>query len=820
MATMMTQKWRNARRILCSATLVWTLSVFAEAAHSQSRQFESSTELPVSLYNVEIGTEKMLEFNLPDGTQGAVEAKLELLVDDIDEAAEALLFVNEHGPIAWPASILGEGKHLGAVPIPLDMLKRGKNVFTFVFADDLRESTMGFVVLKAGLRLYSHKRAVRKERAAAAREAYRNEILGTEGLISYWPLDEIKGTTARDIVGKRNALLRKCTTGRTGVAGECVEFDGAKSVMLVDAELLAAALNGAGGITLELWIVPDSAPEDTQGIVTLRGRQDYGSTITRQKSSVSGSIRTEKESVEAVSGTIPDYSHRRFSHVVLVGDFEKGTLVFYIDGVRAGGTSRPGYANTRAVYGGTATDATTFGAANINCAGAFAGLIDEIAIYRRPLDPETIEKHHELGRHSAATAEAARSKLTAGDIPGWRLSESNISCRAIETPKYPWPTIWDFCPANIVELADGTWITNRAQRSKDRGRSWTKDQALGSSGRNGEGLLRLTNGELGMYYSQGWDLATAVGNGSSVYYFRWSSDEGETWSEPVRITLPGAMAGLAGEMFTMKDGRLVLTTYSQFLPRLGLWGGSYGTYKGHRIKTESEGHFGCMEVVRVYYSDDFGRSWQTCDGWIMGFRADAKERWTDSFTEPTCIELNDGSLFMMGRTLVGRAYAARSSDRGHTWGYAYPTELVASYSPGRLVRLPQTGDLVYIWNQISREENNRGLRRSRLSSAVSKDGGKTWGHFKNIAAIKSLADTTRVPVDPSLTPRWGDDEIGELPEDFKMWHYPTATVMGEELFLGVAVTWFGIGKTEYGEEEVIWRGAALTWIIPVNWFYE
>jgi hypothetical protein len=58
--------------------------------------------------------------------------------------------------------------------------------------------------------------------------------------------------------------------------------------------------------------------------------------------------------------------------------------------------------------------------------------------------------------------------------------------------------------------------------------------------------------------------------------------------------------------------------------------------------------------------------------------------------------------------------------------------LASSYSPCRLGILPGTGDMVVIWNQVSREEIRKGLRRCRLSSAVSSDGGRTWAHFKNI----------------------------------------------------------------------------------------
>ena len=814
MTTITTKTRRGRTGLLCAMALACLLTGFAADVRAGSRLFESSTTLPVSLYGVAVGTEKVLEFDLPEGAQGAAEATLELLVDDIDEPAEALLFLNDHGPIAWPASILGEGEHLGAVPIPLDKLRAGKNVFRFVFADDLGGSTMGYVILKAGLRLDSEGRAEREEKAAAASEAYRNEILKTEGLVSYWPLDAAKGGTAPDVADNRDASLRNCIAARVGVASECVNFNGQDSVMLVDAESLASALNGAPAITVELWIAPDRNRTVAQDVMTLRGRENYGSVTTLEGLALKAFMRAAKEAIPAAFGQL---TARRFSHVVLIGDFEKGTLGLYVDG--AGGFSARDFAGKQARYGGNTTP-TSFGAANAECSNAFAGLIDEVAIYRRALDQETIQRHYELGLRSAEAARTSGTKLTAGDLPGTGLSY--IACRARNDARSPWPVIDGFYPGNIIELADGTWLTEQGQKSKDRGRTWSSSEPLfihGGQKYYGFGILRLPSGDLGMYYDRGWSLATAIGNGNSNWFFHRSSDEGKTWSEPVKITLDGATAGLSGTMFALKDGRLVVTTYSQFLPRQGLWGGSWGTYKGHRIKTESEGHFGEMEVGRVYTSDDFGRSWKACDGWIMGWR-EGPEKWTDSFTEPSCVELGDGRLFMMGRSLVGRIFACESTDRGDTWGYAYPTELMSSFSPGRLVRLPGTGDLLYIWNQISREENRRGLRRSRLSSAISKDGGKTWTHFKNIAAIKSLADKTRIPPDPLMTPCWANDDVGEVPEDFEMWHYPAATVMGDELFLSVAHNKIRLTTAKDGKEEATEVGGALTWIIPVSWFCE
>ncbi|MFH0964587.1 MAG: sialidase family protein [Planctomycetota bacterium] len=376
-----------------------------------------------------------------------------------------------------------------------------------------------------------------------------------------------------------------------------------------------------------------------------------------------------------------------------------------------------------------------------------------------------------------------------------------------------------FSFANIVRLRDGGLVTEGGMGSADNGRSWRRREGFKAPG--GIGLLRMPNGDLGTYRADRWDMVTALGNASNNWHFCRSSDEGASWSAPVKITIDGLTQGLAGTMFNLADGkRTLLFTYSQFLgSRFDKRGASWGTLKGVRFQTETEGHFPLAEVARAYYSDDSGRTWQACDGWIMGWREGGK--WTDAFTEPDAVELGDGRIYCIGRTLTGRLYRAVSEDRGHSWWPgAQPMPLMAPYSPGRILRLPKTGDLLVVWNQHSREEIRKGFRRSRLSCAVSKDEGETWEHFRNLEAITSLAGVSRVPTEEDLTPVVGDDEVGELPEDYANFHYPAVAAVGNEVFIYYGWNRYAVGKGEDGEPTVVHPGGSRTRVLPVEWFYE
>lgn len=375
----------------------------------------------------------------------------------------------------------------------------------------------------------------------------------------------------------------------------------------------------------------------------------------------------------------------------------------------------------------------------------------------------------------------------------------------------------NFYAANIVPLSDGSLMTQTGLRSTDHGRTWQQSKTFHAPQGIPEilGLIRLPNGQLGTYYADKWTLDTALGNANNNRFFRSSADEGQTWSPPVKITLDGLTMGLKGTMKVLSTGRIIVVTYSQFIgSRFDQRGHSYGTLRGHPFDVESEGHFPCAEACRAYYSDDNGQHWRACDGWIMGWRE--KQTITDTFTEGDPVELADGRILLIGRALTGRLYQAFSSDKAQSWWPgAQPTELASSYSPARICRLPKSGDLMVLWNQISRSEIRKGLRRGRLSTAVSSDSGQTWRHFKNLDAIASLAATTHVPPDPDLSPVIGDADVGPVPDDFAIFHYPCINTVGHEIFISYETGHYFVGK----DNQVQFTPGTVTRILPEEWFY-
>lgn len=133
------------------------------------------------------------------------------------------------------------------------------------------------------------------------------------------------------------------------------------------------------------------------------------------------------------------------------------------------------------------------------------------------------------------------------------------------------------------------------------------------------------------------------------------------------------------------------------------------------------------------FSDDEGKSWNRSNIIDLGGRGHH-----DGAMEPTIAELSDGRLLMLIRTNLDRFWQAISEDGGRYWRTIYPSQIDASTSPGRLLRL-KSGRLVLVWNRLNPEgriypksgpwaggEVPASWHREELSISFSNDDGKTW----------------------------------------------------------------------------------------------
>jgi len=312
------------------------------------------------------------------------------------------------------------------------------------------------------------------------------------------------------------------------------------------------------------------------------------------------------------------------------------------------------------------------------------------------------------------------------------------------TPRFPYTS-----EGTTVRLRDGALVHayNRRERppegenwhthyaptvivwaaSRDNGKSWGTPELLftSSSGRTAQhpALIRLANGELGASYNlmDTVDLEQPA-TGSWVKsvkraarVFRFSRDEGKTWSPEIFVTpTTGYWTAAHDRLLVLASGRIIQPL--------------------HNILSEEPYKIG----VRVAYSDDHGRSWVlapsvlTVEDVIAGYKGRVKPG-GGVYAEASVVERSDGSLLLIARTVAGRQYYSESRDSGASWGKPYPSPVASPEAPARMVRVPGTDHLLLIWNSCCVDAAHPLVgRRAVLSSAISRDGGRSWGPAREI----------------------------------------------------------------------------------------
>jgi sialidase-1 len=303
-----------------------------------------------------------------------------------------------------------------------------------------------------------------------------------------------------------------------------------------------------------------------------------------------------------------------------------------------------------------------------------------------------------------------------------------------------------------------------AKTSRDGGRSWSAPHVLipneGKMNVTSPSLLRLKSGKLALTY--GLKNSTA----DNRVWFRTSSDEAKTWSEPVRINAETGYWGINNaRLVQLRSGRIIAPLWF-----VDDWNKSHHT----------------RDVAA--YSDDEGKTWS------LGEIVDIPHgrRGAD---EPGVIELRDGRLLMMIRSDLGHIFRSYSSDAGVHWTAAEATSLDSPTAPSTIVRIPKTGDLLLIWNN-----HKPGVKhmedRFPLSTAVSSDEGETWKH------TRALDDT------PGFTYAYTSVTFSK-PDIAILTYYARAGAAGSTANAPLP------GETQ-GQPSLSLKEK----IVPVAWFYE
>jgi hypothetical protein len=221
------------------------------------------------------------------------------------------------------------------------------------------------------------------------------KIFDSQGLVSYWAMDEATSTTAYDNQSTNNGTLVNSPTWKSSsdcVSGSCLSFDG------TDDYLQAGIVPIEGGdFSVEAWINPSdwgTREGDSpvyNGLIYLyhrgawAGRKLYFMVRIVENVSLGDSGGW---TYWAAVRSSTDFQDNTFYHVV--GTKNGNNLAIYVNGVKerelnalSGYTVNYNYNTTVWVGKGPS--------------GIFNGLIDEVRIYNRALSAEEIKTHYQAG---------------------------------------------------------------------------------------------------------------------------------------------------------------------------------------------------------------------------------------------------------------------------------------------------------------------------------------------------------------------------------------------------------------------------------------
>ena len=259
----------------------------------------------------------------------------------------------------------------------------------------------------------------------------------------------------------------------------------------------------------------------------------------------------------------------------------------------------------------------------------------------------------------------------------------------------------DESPARIVSV-----------HSDDGGRSWSKPPQVlveNRAGRNmmSVSLLRLKSGRIALFYliKNSWLDCRP--------WLQISENEGQTWSPPKLATeSPGYFVLNNDRVAQLGSGRLVMPL---------------AFHRSRSADPQDRRTFDSRAIAMWYLSDDEGQTWRESADW---WGPPLPNR--SGLQEPGVVELADGGLFSWARTDLGSQYLFLSSDSGISWTPPVASSLQSPLSPASIKRLPDSADLLAVYNDHSGRYPFPAGRRTPLVAAISRDNGKTWETLRMI----------------------------------------------------------------------------------------
>jgi hypothetical protein len=398
------------------------------------------------------------------------------------------------------------------------------------------------------------------------------------GLVAGYSFDENAGVTAGDASGNSNAGSISGATWNAGKYGSCLSFNGTNAMVNVPD---ANSLDLTNSFTIEAWVYP-TASSSWRTVVMKEGPSSLAYALYSHNNAnrPAGYVRINNADA-AVNGSTA-LALNTWTHVALT--YNGLTMLLYVNGVQRGSSSRSGAAPIT-------TGILSIGG-NTVWGEYFAGSIDEVRLYNRPLSPAEITTDMNTpvgpaGRSITMTAPAAGSTVSGivalsasasapAGVAGvqFKLDGANLGA---EVTAAPYQVSW-----NTTTVADGAHVLAAVMRdttgqtstsanvnvtvanttpppplptvsvtSPVSGATVSGSVNITATAQNALGVQFLVDGvnvgseQTTSPYSVTWNSGS-VSDGSHTITARARNSRGTTTSTPVAVTVANATPSISG----------------------------------------------------------------------------------------------------------------------------------------------------------------------------------------------------------------------------------------------------------------------------------
>ena len=216
----------------------------------------------------------------------------------------------------------------------------------------------------------------------------------TDGLVSYWTLDEIKDGKVEDIVGDNDGILQKKQRVVEGKYGNALEFDGQNDFIEVGTNNLPL---GNAPVTISAWFFKTEIGAPSTGFyIFCYGVWDTGSPAHRLflfngRRRLSNILKFSQGANMATEVVGPGIKLGEWHHAAGIYNGAKRNIL-YLDGVEVGAKDVPEAKVEIGPVPGKIGHGAVIGTSTRRDS-SFLGVLDEIGIYNRALTPEEVQKN-------------------------------------------------------------------------------------------------------------------------------------------------------------------------------------------------------------------------------------------------------------------------------------------------------------------------------------------------------------------------------------------------------------------------------------------